>query len=219
VKGLVWAVSALLVAAIGTCASADAKVDPRVAVLHVSIFNDSVSLEGSDSTQTVSLAGDVLVEYVVLVTVKVVLSGSTDLGWSVSVMPPEMSFSASTAQYFNATVTVPGGTYNRSAVLTVRGNATIPPGVQEDTASDTAVVIVLGNGGGSGQPPTGHGKPGRTGVDIPSLPLILGAATAAAAIASAILLWHRGAGLLRRTVRGRKGTARRRPAGKPPRDG
>ncbi len=221
VKCLAWFATALLLAtAMGCCPSASAETEPtaRAAVLHVSIFNDSVALEGNDSDRSVRLAGDVLVDFVYFVTVRVVLSGSTDLGWPVSVEPPSMTFSTSVAQYFNATVTIPGGTYNRSATLTVRGNATIPPGVPEDTASDTAVINVLGNGDGSGQPPLNNGRAGRTGVYIPPFPLILGAVTAAAAFVTVFVLWFRKIGRIKKPIMGRKGPHGRRPAAKPPRD-
>jgi hypothetical protein len=191
------------------CAAAPAPAGaaPRAVVLQVDIVRAGVELNRSFGEQTVLLNGTVNVDYVFLVTVRVVLSASTDLGWPASVEPAEMSFVASVAQFFNATVKVPAGTANRTAVLTVRGNATIPPAVPLDTASDTATVAVLGEtgGDGNGTPAAPRGPPARTGVFVPPVPLIMAAVTAAAIGLTAYFLWYWRAGPSRRPEKRKKG--------------
>ena len=167
---------------------------PGAVVLHVNIEKDELVLNQSYDEQGVSLTGSVLVDYVYLVTVRVELSVSTDLGWTASVVPEGMTFVSSVTQFFNATVKVPAGTSNRSAILTVRGNATISPGVPGDTGSDTAVIAVHGdqNGGnGTGpQPVVPRGRPATTGIFIPPVQLIMGAVTTGAIAFTAFMLWY-----------------------------
>jgi hypothetical protein len=191
------------------CAAAPAPAGaaPRAVVLQVDIVRSGVELNRSFGEQTVLLNGTVNVDYVFLVTVRVALSASTDLGWPASVEPAEMSFVASVAQFFNATVKVPAGTVNRTAVLTVRGNATIPPAVPLDTSSDTATIAVLGEpggGGGNGTPSVPRGPPARTGVFVPPVPLIMAAVTAAAIGLTAYFLWYWRAGPSRRPEKRKK---------------
>ena len=182
---------------------------PEAVVLHVSIDKDSVTLNHSYDEQKVWLNGSVLVDYVYLVTVNVALSVSTDLGWAASVVPEGMVFVSSVTQFFNATVKVPAGTVNRSAILTVRGNATVAPGIPGDTASDTATVTVGGGTGGSngnGTPPVvPRGRPAPTGVFVPPVPLIMAAAVAAAIAFTAYMLWFRKAEPAQRPVKRSKG--------------
>ena len=186
-----------------------ARNGPEAVVLHVDIDKDGVVLNQSSSGQMVSLTGSVLVDYVYLVTVHVALSVSTDLGWTASVIPEGMTFVSSVVQFFNATVNVPAGIYNRSALLTVRGNATVPPGVPGDTASDTATITVSGgqNGGnGTGPPPVvPRGRPASTAVNVPPVPEIIAAATIGAIVFSAFMFWYSSIGPSKKTIWKRPG--------------
>ena len=167
---------------------------PGAVVLHLNIEKDEVLLNHSYDQQSVYLTGSVLMDYVYLVTVRVALSVSTDLGWAASIVPEDMTFVSSATQFFNATVKVPAGTYNRSAILTVRGNATVSPGIPGDTGSDTALINVLGDssgGNGTGPPAIPRGRPAPTGVFVPPVRLILGAATMGAIAFTALMLWYR----------------------------
>jgi len=165
---------------------------PSALVLQVELLPTGAILNHSFNDQTVTLDGTVIVEPVALVTVRVALSASTDLGWAASVEPETMSFVVSEAQYFNATVRVPAGTSNRTAILTVRGNATIMPGIQGDVDSDTATISVqVDPSGGNDTPPAiPRGKPASTGVFVPPIPLILGAVTLGAICFSGAVLWY-----------------------------
>jgi len=197
-----------LLAASSAGALAPSGEAPRAVVLHVDIASGSVELNRSYDEQSVSLNGTVTVDYVYLVTVRVALAASTDLGWAASVVPGELTFVTSTPQFFNATVKIPAGTVNRSAVLTVRGNASISPGIPGDTASDTATVTVKGGSGGdggNGTPPAQRGRPAPTGVSVPPVTLIMVAATAGAVLFSAYMLWYWKAGPARRPEKRKKG--------------
>jgi hypothetical protein len=181
---------------------------PQAVVLHISFDKGAVELNHSYDEQKVSLNGSVLVDYVVLITVHVALAVSTDLGWTAYVVPADMTFVSSVTQFFNATVKVPAGTVNRTAILTVRGNATVPPGIPEDSASDTATITVLGgtSGDGNGTPvPVPHGRPAPTGVFVPPVPLIMGAVTVGAVAFTGYMLWYLNAGPARRPARKTKG--------------
>jgi len=182
---------------------------PGAVVLHVSFDRDEVLVNHSYDEQQVSLNGSVLVDYVYLVTVQVALSVSTDLGWTASVVPEGMTFVESVSQFFNATVKVPAGTVNRSAILTVRGVATVAPGVPGDTASDTATVTVgggTGGGNGNGTPPViPRGRPAPTGVFVPPVPFIMIVAVAAAIAFTAYMLWYRKTEPPKRTAKKPKG--------------
>lgn len=201
-------VALAILASPGAGATAPPGESPRAVVLHVEIEKEGVELNHSFDEQSVFLAGSVVVDFVYLVTVRVALSASTDLGWGASVAPGELTFVTSTPQFFNATVKVPAGTANRTALLTVRGNATVTPGVPGDTASDTATVAVMGGGGGNGNgtPPVApRGRPAPTGVFVPPAPLIIVAATAGAAVFSAYMLWYWKTGPARRPEKKMKG--------------
>ena len=188
-------ISFVLLAASTAGATGPPGEKPGAVVLHVNLEKDQAVLNHSFNEQSVFLNGSVLVDYVYLVTVRVALSVSTDLGWAASLIPEDMTFVSSVAQFFNATVKVPAGTYNRSAILTVRGNATISPGVPGDTASDTATITVQGEdtgGNGTGPPPViPRGRPAPTGVFVPPVQLIIGAVTMGAIAFTAFLLWYR----------------------------
>jgi len=187
-------VALLLLVASSAGATGPSGERPGAVVLHVTLEKDQVVLNHSFDEQSVDLNGSVLLDYVYLVTVRVALSVSTDLGWAASVVPEDMTFVSSVIQFFNATVKVPAGTYNRSAILTVRGNATISPGVPGDTASDTATVTVRGQqdgGNGTGPPPVvPRGRPASTGVFVPPVQLVIGAVTVVAIALTAYLLWY-----------------------------
>jgi len=191
VKAWAWALAALAVASIfcspGTCTYPSA---PRAIVLHVSILNDSTAINGSGHEQAVQLAGEVKVDYVVLVTVRVVLTASTDAAWTANLTPADMSFTASGAQPFTVDVMIPPATFNRSVVLTVRGNATIG-GIPTDTSSDTATILVNGpgDGGGSGVPPLTPPKGNNAGVQLLPLPLVAVMVSAAAVMATGAMFW------------------------------
>lgn len=210
VKGL-WSplvASAIILASSAGAVGGDGK-GPEAVVLHVDIDKDGVVLNQSSSVQMVSLTGSVLVDYVYLVTVRVALSVSTDLGWTASVVPDGMTFVSSIVQFFNATVNVPAGTYNRTAIMTVRGNATVTPGVPGDTASDTATITVSGgqNGGnGTGPPPVvPRGRPASTAVNVPPVPAIIAAATIGAIVFSAFMFWYTSIGPSKKTIWKRPG--------------
>ncbi len=200
----------VFLASTGAGALAPRGEGPRAIVLHVNLDREALELNHSYDEQTVLLNGSVLVDFVYLITVRVTLSVSTDLAWPCSVFPTDMSFVVSAAQPFNATVKVPAGTYNRTAVLTVRGNATVTPGIPGDTAADTATVTVRGDddggGNGNGTPPVvPRGRPAPTGVAVPPVPLIMGAVTAGAMAFTAYLLWYRNLEPARKPARKPKG--------------
>lgn len=213
VKAWAWALAALAVASIfcspGTCTYPSG---PRAIVLHVSMLNDSVAMNGSGYQQAVQLAGEVKVDYVVLVTVRVVLAASTDAGWMANLTPADMSFTASGAQPFTVDVMIPPATFNRSVVLTVRGNATIS-GIPTDTSSDTATILVNGPGdsGGSGVPPLTPPKGNNAGIQLLPLPLVAVMVSAAAIIATGAMFWLWKAGRIMA-----KGTTRTRQKSKHP---
>jgi len=196
VRWTVLVLAGLLVMSAGT--AVPGLPAPRAAApvaLEVDLFNSSVEVNTSAADRDIFLPGDVVVDYVILVTVRVKLSVSTDLGWPAEVDPAEMSFTTRTPQYFNVTVAIPGGTQNRSALLTVRGNATIPPSPAGYPASDTAAIVVsAAHEGGGGPPVIPHGKPGHTGVDLPPFPLMIAAGSLGAIAGSAYLLWWRKSG-------------------------
>jgi hypothetical protein len=158
-------------------------------VLHVNIINQTVSLNGSDLEQGISLAGEVRVDYI-LFAVRVQLSSSTDSAWETNVTPNEMTFDSSGGQYFTADVYVPSGTYNRTATLTVKGNATIE-GIPTDTSSDTATIVVNGPGEGTGPiiPVVPHPKGGGSTVTVPNLPLVTAVVSAVVVAATAAIFW------------------------------
>ncbi|MEM2976922.1 MAG: hypothetical protein QXW06_04635 [Thermoplasmata archaeon] len=109
--------------------------------LHCNITESSVSLNASAADQLVVLTGKVTVDYINVLAVSVSLRSSVDLGWPSAVQPTEMSFNAPGSLPFTVNVTVPGGTQNRSAVLTVRATATIQ-GLPSDSDQDTATIEV-----------------------------------------------------------------------------
>lgn len=208
-----WSAAALAALAVfvsfGTGAGHLPGEGPEAVVLHVDIREDQVVLNHSYDEQVVTLAGSVLVDLVYIVTVRVALSVSTDLGWIASVVPEDMTFVSSVTQFFNATVKVPAGTFNRSAILTVRGDATIPPGLPEGMDTDTANVTVRGGqdgGNGSGPPPVvPRGRPAPTGVFVPPVQLIMGAATVGAIAFTAFMLWYWNVAPARRTGKQKRG--------------
>lgn len=191
VNARAWALAALVVTAI-LCPPATGTMPsgPRAIVLHVSILNDSVAINGSGYEQAFQLAGEVKVDYVVLVTVRIVLAASTDVAWSANLTPAEMSFTASGVQPFTVDVMIPPATFNRSALLTVRGNATIG-GIPADTSSDTATIQVNGpgDGGGPGVPPLTPPKGDNVAVQLIPMPILGVIVSAAAVIATGAMLW------------------------------
>jgi hypothetical protein len=158
-------------------------------VLHVNIINQTASLNGNSSEQGISLAGEVRVDYV-LFAVRVTLSSSTDIAWATNVTPREMTFDSSGVQYFMADVSIPAGTYNRTATLTVKGNATVS-GVPADTSSDTATIVVNGPGEGTGPviPVISPPKGGGSSVIVPNLPLVTATVSAVVVASTAGIFW------------------------------
>jgi hypothetical protein len=163
---------------------------PMAIVIHVNMINQTAVLNGSGSEQGVSLSGEVRVDYIII-PVHVVLSSSTDLAWATNVTPREMTFNSSGLQYFNADVSIPAGIYNRTATLTVKGNATIS-GIPADTSSDTATIAVNGPGEGTQPkiPVVPPPKGGGASVVIPNLPLITAAVSAAVVASMALVFWR-----------------------------
>jgi len=163
---------------------------PLAIALHHTLANDTVAINGSPSDQGLSLTGEVRMDYVVLVTVRVVVTSSTDLSWPANATPGEMNFTASGSQPFVVGLVVPAGTYNRSATLTVRAEATIS-GVPADTSTDTASIVVggpsEGDGGGTGTVPKPTG--GDTPVQVPNLPLMAAAVAMLAVVITGISLF------------------------------
>lgn len=155
----------------------------------MNIINQTASLNGSEVEQGLSMAGEVRVDYV-LIPVRVLLSSSTDIAWATNVTPKEMTFNSSGVQYFTADVFIPPRTYNRTATLTVKGNATIS-GLPADTSSDTATIAVNGPGGGDGPnipvvpPPKGE----SASVLVPNLPVITAAVSAVVVASTAAIFW------------------------------
>jgi hypothetical protein len=163
---------------------------PMAIVIHVNIINQTAVLNGSSSEQGVSLSGEVKVDYVILVAVRVVLSSSTDVDWATNVTPKEMTFNSSGLQYFVIDVIVPASIYNRTATLTIKGNATIE-GIPADTSSDTATIVVNGPGEGTGPviPVIPHPKGGGSTVIVPNLPLITATVSAVVVASTAAIFW------------------------------
>jgi len=180
----------VLTVALVHTASVQSERGPMAIVLHVNMINQTATLNGSSSEQGVSLSGEVRVDYV-LIPVHVVLSSSTDIAWATNVTPKEMTFNSSGLQYFNADVSIPAGIYNRTATLTVKGNATIS-GIPADTSSDTATIAVNGPGEGTQPeiPVVPPPKGGGASVVIPNLPLITTAVSAAVVASTALVFWR-----------------------------
>jgi hypothetical protein len=190
VKRWPWALAALVMAGtIAPLAVASHHENPRAIVLHVNIFNETVSLNGTSTEQSITLAGEVRVDYVLL-TVRVAVSASTDIAWTVNITPKEMSFTSSGTQPFTADIYIPPNIYNRTAVLTVKCNATVS-GIPADTSSDTASIVV--NGPGEGSPPVipkvPTPKPGGASVVVPNLPILVAAVSAVAVAATGAVFW------------------------------
>ena len=162
---------------------------PLAIVLHCTIFNDTRDMNGSDIEQIVIIGGEVRVDYVQFVAVKVFLTASADMGWNATVTPAEMTFTASSVQGFSANLTVPGGTYNRSAVMTVRANATLL-GAPADTASDSITINVKGPSSTPVVPPIKKpgGKPMLTPLNMPLVALVVSLAAIGGAILT-LQLW------------------------------
>lgn len=177
---------------------------PMAIVLHVNIINQTSSLNGNSSEQHISMAGEVRVDYVIFA-VRVLLTASTDLAWAADVVPREMTFNSSGVQYFESDVSIPGGTYNRTATLTVKGNSTVS-GVPTDTSSDTASIVVNGPGEGTGPvipvvpPPKGTGA----AVSMPNLPAVTAAISVAMVATTAAIFWIWKERRLRRGIASKK---------------
>jgi hypothetical protein len=173
-------------------------------VLHVNIINQTASLNGNSSEQHISMAGEVRVDYVIFA-VRVLLTASTDLAWASDVIPRELIFNSSGVQYFESDVTIPAGTYNRTATLTVKGNSTVS-GVPTDTSSDTASIVVNGPGEGTGPvipvvpPPKGTGA----AVSMPNLPAVTAAISVAMVATTAAIFWIWKERRLRRGIASKK---------------
>ena len=180
----------VLTVALVHTASVQSERGPMAIVLHVNMINQTAVLNGSSSEQGVSLSGEVRVDYV-LIPVHVVLSSSTDMAWATNVTPREMTFNSSGLQYFNADVSIPAGIYNRTATLTVKGNATIS-GIPADTSSDTATIAVNGPGEGTQPeiPVVPPPKGGGASVVIPNLPLITATVSAIVVASTALVFWR-----------------------------
>jgi hypothetical protein len=192
VKWLSPVLAGLMLAVVVTpCGYSQHDLAPTAIVLHVDITNQTVSLNGSGSEQAVSLSGVVRVDYVLL-SIRVVLSSSTDLSWPANVTPKEMTFNTSASQNFNVEVDIPADTYNRTATLTVKGNATITiTGLPADTSSDTATIVVNGPGEGTQPeiPSVPPPKGGGASVLIPNLPVITAVVSAVVVASTAVVFW------------------------------
>ncbi|MGQ9583227.1 MAG: hypothetical protein ACUVV6_06910 [Thermoplasmatota archaeon] len=175
----------------------------RAIFLHCNITQPSVSLSASADDQLAVLTGKVTVDYVTVLVVTVELSCSVDLGWASAVTPSEMSFNAPGSLPFAANVTVPGGTTNRSAVLTVRAFASVQ-GVPSDSDQDQATVDVGTQDGGGPVEPLPRPEGGsRKGVRVLNMPLLVSLVSLGAVLGAYLALRFR-----RGTRRGRGGPAR-----------
>jgi len=207
-RSLLLALTAFL-AASAPVAGLQPTKGPLAFVLHVNITNQTASLNGSYAEQRISMTGEVRVD-VVLIAVKVTLSSSTDTYWATDVSPRDMVFNSSGVQSFIADVTIPASTFNFTANLTVKGNATVS-GLPTDTSSDTATIVVNGPIEGSGpdipgaQPPNGQGAPAA----LPNMPAFTLAVSAGMVFVTAAALWMWKA---RRLSRSEK-AERKRPRG------
>ncbi len=182
---------------------------PRAIYLHCNITQPSVSLNASAEEQLAVLTGRVTVDYITVVVVTVALSCSMDLGWPSAIQPTEMSFNAPGSLPFTVNVTVPAGTSNRSAVLTVRAVASVQ-GVPSDSDQDQATIAV-GTQAGTGpvEPPPRPGGGKREEVRVLNMPLLVSLASLAAVLGTFVALG------IRRGTRKRRGGPSGRGSGGP----
>jgi len=181
VKLIALAAAAML--ALCLVAGAEASKAPegtKAIVVHCTIFNDTLETNGSEGELIVIIGGEVRVDYVQLVSVKVTLTPSNDKAWNCSVSPLEMTFTASSAQGFRANLTIPGATYNTTCTVTVRTDA-IVLGVPADTSQDSITVSVKGPSETPVIPPVK--KPGGKGGITPlNMPIVVSVISLAAVV-------------------------------------
>jgi|GEM_PF-2991459 len=114
-----------------------------VPTMTIQIDQSSLSVNASNSNQTLVFTGSVAVNKSAYLSATVTLSGTAGEGWPVDVSPTYMTFTTTTPQSFSATVMVPGNlTAGLHTDLTVNG--VVVSGIFRSTASDSASIEIVG---------------------------------------------------------------------------
>jgi hypothetical protein len=136
----------LLVAAVVIllCPAASA-TQPIVPVVTITLSPSSVDVSSpADQVVIVDFNGTVTVDKLPGVRIVVTLESSVDAGWPCAMSPTTMVFTSESPKSFTGNVSVPAGTPNISAVLSVSGKG-VGGGFQSQTATATAKIIVRGS--------------------------------------------------------------------------